>query len=282
MKQAKDFILIGAAGYVAPRHMAAIKAIGGNLVAAYDPHDSVGILDKYFPDCAFFTEFERLDRYVEKVGAVDYVSIASPNYLHDAHCRWALRIGADAICEKPLVINERNLDSLARLENGNRVWTVLQLRLHPKAIALKERYTDTAQHIVNVNYATARGKWYKYSWKGDISKSGGLATNIGIHLFDLVAWMFGDVESVPFIENSPECVSGVLFLERAEVSFRLSIRKDEPPERVFKIDGESMDLSHIFDSLHIEIYKNILAGNGFGIEDTRQAIRICEDIRAGN
>jgi len=285
MKQAKakNFILVGAAGYVAPRHMAAIKAIGGDLIAAYDPHDSVGILDTYFPDCEFFTEFERLDRHVEKLRyegtAINYVSIASPNYLHDAHCRWALRVGADAICEKPLVLNERNLDSLARLENTNRVWTVLQLRLHPKAIEAKAKYA-TKYHQVNVDYITPRGKWYQYSWKGNVEKSGGLATNIGVHLFDLVVWMFGACISLRIEKRDMNSISGMLLLERADVKWRLSINQDEQKQRAFQIDGENIELSDHFDELHTVVYENILTGNGFGIEDTRQAIRVCEDIRA--
>jgi len=278
-----QFILIGAAGYIAPRHMAAIKAVGGDLIAAYDPHDSVGILDTYFPDCEFFTEFERLDRHVEKLRSdgilIDYVSIASPNYLHDAHCRWALRIGADAICEKPLVLNERNLDRLARLENRNRIWTILQLRLHPKVSAMKENYSN-GYHNVEVNYVTPRGKWYDYSWKGDAEKSGGLATNIGVHLFDLVAWMFGAYISLRIEKRDMNSISGMLLLERADVKWRLSINQDEQKQKAFQIDGENIELSDHFDKLHTVVYENILAGNGFGIEDTRQAIRICEDIRA--
>ena len=276
----KNFILLGSAGYIAPRHMKAIHDVGGNLIAAYDPHDSVGVLDQYFPDCAFFTEFERLDRYVEKIGTVDYVSIASPNYLHDAHCRWALRIGADVICEKPLVINERNLDGISRLENGNHAWTVLQLRLHPKVQMFKEKYTDTKWHNVKVNYSTPRGKWYKYSWKGDVAKSGGIATNIGIHLFDLMTWFFGNMKSIETIENDLDCIVGRLILDKAEVHYRLSIRQGEQSQRTFEIDGENIELSNHFETLHSEVYKNILAGNGFGLEETREAIRICEAIRA--
>lgn len=275
-----SFILIGAAGYVAPRHMKAIKAVGGNLIAAYDPHDSVGILDTYFPDCEFFTEIERLDRYVEKIGLVDYVSIASPNYLHDAHCRWALRVGADVICEKPLVINERNLDGLLRLENGNRVWAVLQLRLHPEAIVAKAKYNDLRKHDVKVNYASPRGRWYRHSWKGNLEKSGGLTTNIGIHLFDLVAWLFGDVYEVKVTESCGDCIIGTLRSERAWINWRLSIKQDEQRQRTFNIDGEDIELSDGFENFHTKVYENILNGNGFGIEDTRQAIRICEKIRA--
>ena len=283
----KNFVLIGVAGYVAPRHMKAIKEVGGNLVAAYDPHDSVGILDNYFPNCEFFTEFERFDRHIEKLQhkgiKINYVSIASPNYLHDAHCRWSLRIGADAICEKPLVINERNLDGLLRLENDNRIWSVLQLRLHPSAIKLsldvKSESRLNEHHKVIVKYVTPRGKWYNYSWKGNIEKSGGLATNIGVHLFDIVTWLFGDCSSSAVYNHSDFCIDGFSFLENAEVTWRLSIEQNEKMCRIFNVDDDLIDLSSGFKNLHTEVYKNILNGNGFGIEETRQAIRLCETIR---
>ena len=285
----KKFVLMGAAGYVAPRHMKAIHHVGGDLVAAYDPHDSVGILDSYFPNCAFFTEFERLDRHIEKLRMkgtkIDYVSVASPNYLHDAHCRWALRIGADAICEKPLTNNARNLYSLKDLENGNKVFTILQLRLHENAQKIRERVSEKPFHEVRVNYCTPRGKWYLHSWKGDVSKSGGLATNIGVHLFDLVSWLFGPWSGSNGLiveTNEPDVVSGRLVLKYADVNWRLSIRQDEKPERTFEIDGEPIEFSEGFTGLHDKSYEEILAGNGFGIIDAFQSIAICEAIRGNS
>lgn len=277
----KNFVLIGAAGYVAPRHMAAIKAVGGNLIAALDPHDSVGILDSYFPDCHFFTEFERFDRHIYKLMAsgtkVDYVSIASPNYLHSSHTAFALRIGADAICEKPLVCNEHNLDALKRLEEetGGRVWNILQLRLHPNLPSVDY----DVGHLVNVDYCTPRGNWYKFSWKSDVQKSGGLATNIGIHMFDLLSHLFGPLISLRLGCKTDEVVSGAMLLLGARINFRLSISMKDVPRRTLEINGEKIELSSNFGELHTECYKRILDGAGFGIEDTRDAIRICERIR---
>jgi len=288
-KEVKNFVLMGAAGYVAPRHMKAIKSVGGDLVAAYDPHDSVGILDSYFPDCAFFTEFERLDRHIEKLRMkgidIDYVSVASPNYLHDAHCRWALRIGADAICEKPLVNNVRNLFSLRDLENGNKVYTILQLRLHENAIRAAKLASEKTFSKVRVNYCTPRGKWYMHSWKGDVSKSGGLATNIGVHLFDLVSWLFGPhggKGSVHVETSEPDVVSGRLTLSSADVEWRLSVRQDERPQRTFEINGEPIEFSEGFAGLHDKSYERILDGRGFGIIDAFHSIDICEAIRGNS
>ena len=226
----KNFALIGAAGYIAPRHMQAIKATGNNLVAALDKHDSVGILDSYFPDCDFFTEFERFDRHLDKLKRkgirIDYVSICSPNYLHDSHIRFALRHGADAICEKPLVLNPWNIDALAEIEKetGKRIYTILQLRLHPSIIALREKVRTGPKdktYDVDLTYITSRGHGDHHSWKGDVSKSGGIATNIGIHFFDMLIWVFGEVRESNVLEIRDSKSSGQLKLDRANVSCRI-------------------------------------------------------------
>lgn len=281
----KNFALIGAAGFVAERHMAAIKAVGGNLVAALDPHDSVGKLDSYFPSCRFFTEFERFDRFIDKMlrtTKLDYVSIASPNYLHDAHVRFALRSGADAICEKPLVLNVRNLYGLkmAEQETGNKVHSILQLRYHPEALRMRNKPCRNGRHLVSIEYVTPRGKWYESAWKADVAKSGGLCTNIGIHLFDLATWVFGKSIEEPYVASKTDrVVSGRVFLERATVDFRLSIEMSEGAKRVFEVDGESFELSGGFKDLHTEVYRNILAGDSYGIDDALESIRIVEAIR---
>jgi len=280
-----NFVLIGAAGYVAPRHMKAIKDLGGNLLAAYDPHDSVGVLDSYFPDCEFFTDIGRLGRYCDKLRSggthIDFVSICSPNYLHDIHCKFALRLGADVICEKPLCLNERNIDSVKMVEEetGKKVNTIMQLRLNEDAIRLKKRLSSDKHHMVNIDYVTPRGKWYQHSWKGDVSKSGGLPTNIGIHLFDLMIWLFGDLKHLGSLRVEASEVTGFLILERAEVEWRLSI-KNETPKRIIAVNGEDgIDLSNGFQSLHTKSYSEILQGDGFGCEDARPAIRMVERIR---
>jgi len=287
----KKFALIGAAGFVAPRHMKAIKDTGNDLVAVLDPHDSVGIIDSYFPNSLFFTEFERFDRYLEKLKrngeGVDFISICSPNYLHDAHCRFALRLGADAICEKPLVLNPWNLDQLQEIENetGRRIYTVLQLRLHEDLIKLKQS-VNNHMHKVRITYITPRGKWYEQSWKGDITKPGGLATNIGIHLFDMVLWLFGNCEELSVLNNDSDCVSGIVVLERASVTFKLSTKVDDLPGgcdsfRSIEIDGKSLTLDKTFANLHTAIYQDILDGNGFGIEDARPSVDLAYKIRKG-
>jgi len=271
------FALIGAAGFVAPRHMKAIKDVGGELVAALDPHDSVGVLDSYFPDCSFFTEFERFDRHCEKLRregkGVDYVSICSPNYLHDAHMRFALRIGADAICEKPLVLNERNLDAIKALEEetGHKAWGVYQLRYHPEVRRMKD-FVDiqSDNYVVEIDYQTPRGKWYHHSWKGQTDKSGGVEANIGCHLFDIVSYLFGEL-NYDYDHES-------LRSEKVTVTWWLSTKKGDP-RRFFTINGEHFDLNGGFNDLHTEVYRQILAGNGIGIEDVRESIRICEAIR---
>jgi UDP-N-acetyl-2-amino-2-deoxyglucuronate dehydrogenase len=275
-----NFVLIGAAGYVAPRHMQAIKAVGGNLVAAIDPHDSVGILDQYFPECAFFTEFPRLDRFCSRK-QIDYVVVASPNYVHDAHCRFGLRIGADVICEKPVTLTERNLDGLkvVEQETGNRVWSVLQCRYHPAIVSPSLPSPIGRKANLNIDYVTPRGAWYPFSWKGDAEKSGGLATNIGVHLFDLASWIYGKFLYSSELSISDREMSGIVELQSASVSWRLSIQMGEVPKRVFNIDGTDYDLTNGFNDLHTKVYREILEGRGFGLEDAREAIRICEAIR---
>jgi UDP-N-acetyl-2-amino-2-deoxyglucuronate dehydrogenase len=294
-----NFALTGAAGYVAPRHLKAIRDTGNALVAAVDPHDSVGVLDQYFPDAAFFTEFERFDRHLEKLrrgpatGRIEYISICSPNNLHDAHIRLALRIGADAICEKPLVINPWNLDALQELETetGRRVWTVLQLRVHPALVALKERLDTEAhkRHTVELRYITARGPWYRYSWKGSEERSGGLVANIGVHFFDLLLWLFGASRSVSVRERSDSRVEGTLHLDRADVRWLLSIDRNDLPKqsaaegastfRSIVIDGEEIEFSDGFADLHTRVYERTIAGNGFSIATARPAIELVHAIR---
>lgn len=279
-----NFALIGAAGFVAPRHMKAIHETGGRLVAALDPHDSVGVLDQYFPDCRYFTEFERFDRFLSRAvqngDQIDYVVVASPNYLHDAHCRFGLRVGADVICEKPLVLYERNIDELLRLEEetGKRIWNILQLRLSLAAQVIKRGLTN-GFHTAAIQYNTPRGKWYDYSWKGDVQKSGGLCTNIGIHLFDLLQWFFGPVAEIGECLKNGRSVSGFLYFKNAQASFALSIAQENTPQRVFTVDGESIDMTPGFTDLHTESYRKILDGRGFGIEHARPAVRLCEMLR---
>lgn len=296
----KNFALIGAAGYIAPRHMKAIKETGNRLVAACDKNDSVGIIDSYFPEADFFTEFERFDRHIEKLRrmkserAIQYVSIASPNYLHDAHIRFGLRVGADVVCEKPLVINPWNIDALMDIEKetGKRIYSILQLRLHPTIIALKKRIDEdqsSRKHIIELTYITTRGKWYMYSWKGDEDKSGGLATNIGVHFFDMLAWIFGaPIKNVVNFKSNTR-TSGYLELENACVQWLLSIEDKDLPNKIresggrtyrnIMIDSEHIEFSDGFADLHTRSYEEILSGKGFGIEETRQAINIVYGIR---
>lgn len=272
----KTFAIIGVAGYIAPRHMKAIKEVGGQLIAALDPHDSVGILDSYFPECLYFMETERFDRWLSK-NQVDYVSIMSPNYLHDSHCLMAMRNGADVICEKPLTCNEHNLDNLLEWEEktGKKVNVILQCRLHPEVFPAKY-YSLPA--FVKIDYQTPRGQWYLQSWKGDVEKSGGLITNIGIHLFDLCEFLFGKWQSFEIYGHSRVEVSGSVIYDFANVEFRLSIKQGER-KRIFKINQDNINLTNGFDDLHTETYRRILDGNGFGIEDIRSATRITEAIR---
>ena len=294
----KNFALIGAGGYIAPRHMKAIKDTGNNLIAALDKHDSVGILDSFFPEANFFTEFERFDRHLEKLKRqnikTDFVSICSPNYLHDAHIRFGLRIGADAICEKPLVLNPWNIDALEEIEQetGKKVYTILQLRLHPAIIELKEKISNAPKDKkfkIDLQYITSRGNWYHTSWKGDIQKSGGIATNIGVHFFDMLMWIFGDVKNNEVIEHGTDTARGNLELERADVSWMLSINENTLPQdvraagkrtfRTLTIDDDAFEFSEGFTELHTVSYANILAGKGFLLAETRRAIQLVHDIR---
>lgn len=295
-----NFAVTGVAGFVAPRHLQAIRDTGNRLVAAVDPHDAVGVLDRYSFDVRFFTEFERFDRHLEKLrrgpehARVHYVSVCSPNYLHDAHVRLALRVGADAICEKPLVINPWNLDALQELEaeTGRRVCTVLQLRVHPHLLALRERLLAEPPGIVHdvcLTYITARGRWYETSWKGSLERSGGLALNIGIHFFDLLLWLFGPVRGMQVHLRDARRAAGFLELSRARVKWFLSADVTDLPfaaqpggrttHRSITIDGDEVDFTEGFTDLHTAAYREVLAGRGFGIEDARPSIALARDIR---
>ncbi len=297
----KNFALIGAAGYVAPRHMKAIKDTGNRLVAALDPSDSVGIIDSHFPEAEFFTEFERFDRHIDKMRRsaesdnIDYVSICSPNYLHDSHMRFALRSQADAICEKPLVLNPWNIDGLQEIERdtGRRVHTILQLRLHPAIVALREqvqtRRSDT-KHEVDLTYITSRGHWYLQSWKGDTKKSGGIATNIGVHFFDMLHHLFGELQDSKVHANTETHAAGTLEYEHARVRWFLSVDYAYVPEaqkatgqrtyRSITVDGQEIEFSGGFTDLHTRSYQEILAGRGFGLEENRVAIETVSAIRS--
>ncbi len=296
----KNFALIGVGGFIAPRHLQAIKESGNRLVAALDPHDAVGIIDRYFDGVEYFREFERFDRHVEKLrrkgepDRVHYVSICSPNYLHDAHIRFALRVGADAISEKPLVLSPWNLDALSEIERetGRRVFNILQLRLHPSIVALRERVRKQppgSPVAVDLTYVTSRGHWYDVSWKGDEDRSGGVATNIGVHFFDMLQWIFGPRQELEVHLAEPRRVAGFLRLERANVRWFLSLQKDDVPEpsriqgkttyRSLTMEGEEVEFSDGFADLHTQVYREILAGRGFGIEDARPSIQLVYDIR---
>jgi UDP-N-acetyl-2-amino-2-deoxyglucuronate dehydrogenase len=299
-KMALNFAVIGVAGYVAPRHLKAIYETGNRVVAAVDPNDSVGLLDHYAFDVRYFTEIERFDRHLEKLRRgpeetrVNYVSICSPNYLHDAHCRLALRVHANAICEKPLVINPWNLDALQEIESeyNGKINTVLQLRLHPALIDLRKMLQSDAghqQHEVVLSYVTSRGAWYHTSWKGYLDRSGGIATNIGIHLFDLLLWLFGTAGEVIVHHSDPERMSGYLELEHARVRWYLSINSGDLPftltpggkstYRSISIDGQEIEFTEGFTDLHTRVYQETLAGRGFGIEDARPSIELVHRIR---
>jgi UDP-N-acetyl-2-amino-2-deoxyglucuronate dehydrogenase len=294
----KKFSLIGAAGYIAPRHLRAIKETGNTLVAALDTFDSVGIIDSFYPQAAFFVEFERFDRHIEKLrrtgDPIDYVSICSPNYLHDAHIRFALRNHANVICEKPLVLNPWNIDALSDIEreSDRKVYSILQLRLHPSIIALKEKVDNSpADEIfdVDLTYITSRGNWYYTSWKGDVSKSGGIATNIGVHFYDMLAWVFGPVKTNRVHVHTHDRAAGYLEFARARVRWFLSINYDTLPVAVqekgqstyrsITLNGEEIEFSAGFTDLHTASYQHILAGEGFGVEDARCSIEIVHDIR---
>lgn len=294
----KNFAMIGVAGYIAPRHLKAIKGTNNNLLCALDKFDSVGIMDSYFPNADFFTEFERFDRHVEKLRrngkGLDYVSICTPNYLHDAHIRMALRSGAHAICEKPLVLNPWNVEALMDIEkeSGKKINTILQLRLHPSIIALKNKIdqnTSATKYDVDLTYITSRGKWYDISWKGDESKSGGIATNIGIHFFDMLSWIFGDVQESMVHVREKDKSSGYLEFENARVRWFLSIDENSLPKEIkeigqktyrsITINDEALEFSSGFTELHTESYKSILKGEGFGLLDAKSSIDIVYDIR---
>ncbi len=295
----QNFALIGAAGYIAPRHMRAIKDTGNNLVAALDKFDSVGIIDSFFPEAAFFTETERFDRHMDKLRRkgeqkIDFVSICSPNYLHDAHIRLALRNEANAICEKPIVLNPWNVDALSEIEreSGKNIYTILQLRLHPSIIKLKEQVENGPADKVydlDLTYITSRGRWYFISWKGDVHKSGGVATNIGVHFFDMLTWVFGGIKKNTVHVSEEDTAAGFLELEKARVRWYLSLRKETIPEearnngmstfRSITIEGEEIEFSGGFSDLHTESYKAILNGKGFGINEARKSIEIVHNIR---
>ena len=289
----KRFALIGAGGYVAPRHMVAIKETNNDLVAILDPSDSVGVIDSHFPKASYFSEYERFDRHIDKLKrtgrGVDYISIASPNYLHDAHIRFALKNGSNAICEKPLLLNPYSINSMKELEEetGKRVYAILQSRLHPSLIKLKKKIKKSVgnKHKIVLNYVTPRGKWYHYSWKGDFEKSGGIATNIGVHFFDMLIWIFGEVQN-SFVEcHTDYKASGYLELEKANVDWSLSIDNRDLPHDEWKafrsitVDGEEVDFSAGFFDLHTKSYEEILNGNGFSIDDTVPALKLVHQIR---
>lgn len=296
----KNFALTDAAGFVAPRHLRAIRDTGNRLVAAIDPNDSVGVLDQHSFDVLFFTELERFDRYLEKLrrgpeaGRVDFLTVCSPNYLHDAHCRLSLRVRTDVICEKPVVNNPWNLDALEELEaeSGHRVWTILHLRTHEKLIELREKLAGEmtgARHDVVITYVTPRGRWYDVSWKGHAEKSGGVPTNIGIHFFDLLLWMFGGVQDARVHLNEARRMSGFLELERARVRWVLFVdAADLPPSvanrlgaphRSITVDGTEVEFSDRFADLHTRVYELTLAGKGFGIADARPSIELAHRLR---
>jgi UDP-N-acetyl-2-amino-2-deoxyglucuronate dehydrogenase len=294
----KNFALIGAAGFIAPRHLKAIKETGNSLIAALDRFDSVGIIDSYFPYADFFTEFERFDRHIDKLKRngtkVDYVSICSPNYLHDSHIRFALRQQADAICEKPLVLNPWNVDALEDIERetGKKVNTILQLRLHPSIIKLRNEVLSSDPNKVfdvDLTYITSRGKWYHHSWKGEEAKSGGIATNIGIHFFDMLLWIFGDVKGIEMEKYESDHAAGFLDLKRARVKWFLSINEDHLPEQVrqqgkrtfrsLQMNGGEIEFSDGFTDLHTISYQEILKGNGFGLSEARPSIELAHQIR---
>lgn len=294
----KTFGLLGVAGYIAPRHLKAIKDTGNTLVAALDPSDSVGVVDSFFPDCHFFTEFERFDRHVDKKRRLqeplDYISICSPNYLHDSHIRFALRSQCHAICEKPIVLNPWNIDALQEIEKdyGGTISTILQLRLHPSIIQLKKQVDASPKnHKFNIEltYITSRGRWYNASWKGDKNKSGGIVTNIGVHFFDMLHFLFGDVQENVLFMSEINSASGFLEYEHARVRWFMSTdERTLPPDVKLKgqrtyrnilIDDTELEFSGGFTELHTESYKQILAGNGFGLEENRVAVQTVSDIR---
>ncbi|MDX9771167.1 MAG: Gfo/Idh/MocA family oxidoreductase [Tenuifilaceae bacterium] len=294
----KNFSLIGSAGFIAPRHLKAIKDTGNNLLASLDRHDCVGIIDSYFPDADFFIEYERFDRHIDKLKRqgvhMDYVSICTPNYLHDSHIRFALRHGADAICEKPIVLNPWNVDALEEIERetGRKVNTILQLRHHPSILELKRKVEEAPKDKVfdiDLTYITSRGRWYFISWKGDIQKSGGVATNIGVHFFDMLTWIFGNVKENIVHVSQPDKAAGYLALERARVRWFLSVDYNDVPDEIkakgqrtfrsINIEGEELEFSGGFTDLHTVSYQEILRGKGYGLADARGSIQTVHHIR---
>lgn len=294
----KDFVLIGAAGFIAPRHLAAIKDTGNRLVAALDKFDSVGVMDSYFPEASFFVEFERFDRHIEKLHrtgkSIDYLSICSPNYLHDAHIRFGLRHQAKVICEKPLVLNPWNVEALDQIqkETGQQVFNILQLRLHPDIIALRKKVESAnASEVFDIDlaYITSRGNWYYTSWKGDIVKSGGIATNIGIHFFDMLIWIFGKVRKNTVHVHTHDRAAGYLELDKARVRWFLSINEETLPASVkekgqrtyrsLKMEGQEIEFSDGFKDLHTRSYEQILSGNGYILNEALPSIQLVHDIR---
>lgn len=294
----KNFGIIGVGGYIAPRHLKAIKETGNNLIVALDKNDSVGIMDSYFPQCSFYTEYERFDRFVEKIkhteDKLDFVTVCTPNYLHDSHIRFGLRAGADVICEKPLVLNPWNIDALQKMEEqtGRKVYNILQLRLHPAIIEWKNMVDNGPKdkvYDVDLTYITSRGLWYYTSWKGDSSKSGGVATNIGVHFYDMLSWIFGNIQENIVHIYEHDRAAGLLRFEKARVRYFMSINADTLPKqaleqgkrtyRKMEMDGKEIEFSDGFTELHTESYKKILAGEGFGLDQAYQSIKIVHDIR---
>ena len=294
----KNFGMIGVAGYIAVRHLKAIKDTGNNLLACLDKFDSVGLIDNYFPESDFFVEFERFDRHFDKLKRtgtkIDYVSICSPNYLHDSHIRFALRHKAEAICEKPIVLNPWNIDALQEIENetGHRVFTILQLRLHPKLLELREKIRNSPKdkvHDIDLTYITSRGNWYNISWKGDLQKSGGVATNIGVHFFDMLGWIFGCTKTNIVHLSEHNKAAGYLVLENARIRWFLSLDYNDIPKSVkesgkrtyrsITVDGEEVEFSEGFADLHTLTYSEILAGNGYGLQDAKQSVETVYTIR---
>ena len=281
------FALIGAGGFVAPRHMQAIKDTGHELVVALDPNDSVGILDSYFPDCQFFTSQERFDRHVCKHEQLDYLVVCSPNHLHEAHCKLGMRLGANVICEKPLTTTLENLVQLKKVERQTerKVYTILQLRLHPSIRELKKKINPDKEYLVTLNYITPRGPWYFQSWKGKIGQSGGIETNIGVHFFDMLMWLFGNPKSFELTHRNEMKSVGVLQLERANITWNLSLDRNDLPDQSQKfyrsmvVDGEHIRFDNVFSELHTDAYKDILSGGGYGIEDSFNTIALVEQIR---
>jgi len=296
-KSSKNFAITGVAGYIAPRHLKAVQETGNKLVAALDPHDSVGIIDSYFPNASFFTEFERFDRHIDKLRRegdgkeCHYLSICSPNFLHDSHIRFALKSGMNAICEKPLVLNPWNVDALQKLEeeSGKRIYTVFQLRVHPAIIELKKNLDNSKRHNVDLTYITSRGIWYDFSWKGDVSKSGGIASNIGIHFFDLLIHLFGAVEKFSIEINEKRKMKGTLSLKNADVNWFLSIDSSDLPDNIreegkrtfrsIKINGDELEFTGGFTDLHTKIYQDVLDGKGLGVNDARPSIELAYRLR---